>query len=205
MIDIIELGSNEIPLFLLAMNLITYTLCVILILFVMFLLITKFTNFDKRKLASIFTILTLVISAYLVSATSRSVGDRPVSNQAVMTLLQAESVIIQIEEVDLPKNPSAIDAEKANQWIKVMRETIEKGYVTRAEYIDLGSQFSALNIGRESLKKVIAENDTNKVREQIRLALSQQALAEQQRLVEQAAQSKVNDHGELELNAPAAN
>lgn len=197
MVDIIELGSNEIPLFLIAMNLTVYILVVILIFFVMYLIISRLTNVNKNKIAKIFTVLVLVVSAYLVSATANSVGERPVSNQDLMTLLQAESMIIQIQEVDLPKDPSAIDVEKSNEWVKVMRNTIEKGYVTRAEYIDLGSQFTALNIGRNNMKKMIAENSTDKVRTQVRQALSQQALADQQRLVEQAAQQKVDTDGEV--------
>lgn len=197
MVDIIELGSNEIPLFLIAMNLTVYILVVILIFFVMYLIISRLTNINKNKIAKIFTVLVIVVSAYLVSATANSVGERPVSNQDLMTLLQAESMIIQIQEVDLPKDPSAIDVEKSNEWIKVMRNTIEKGYVTRAEYIDLGSQFTALNIGRNNMKKMIADNSTDKVRTQIRQALSQQALADQQRLVEQAAQQKVDTDGEV--------
>lgn len=196
MVDIIELGSNEIPLFLIAMNLTVYILVVILIFFVMYLIISRLTNVNKNKIAKIFTVLVLVVSAYLVSATANSVGERPVSNQDLMTLLQAESMIIQIQEVDLPKDPSAIDVEKSNEWVKVMRNTIEKGYVTRAEYIDLGSQFTALNIGRNNMKKMIAENSTDKVRTQVRQALSQQALADQQRLVEHAAQQKVDTDGE---------
>lgn len=196
MVDIIELGSNEIPLFLIAMNLTVYILVVILIFFVMYLIISRLTNVNKNKIAKIFTVLVLVVSAYLVSATANSVGERPVSNQDLMTLLQAESMIIQIQEVDLPKDPSAIDVEKSNEWVKVMRNTIEKGYVTRAEYIDLGSQFTALNIGRNNMKKMIADNSTDKVRTQVRQALSQQALADQQRLVEQAAQQKVDTDGE---------
>ncbi len=178
MVDIIELGSNEIPLFLIAMNLTVYILVVILIFFVMYLIISRLTNVNKNKIAKIFTVLVLVVSAYLVSATANSVGERPVSNQDLMTLLQAESMIIQIQEVDLPKDPSAIDVEKSNEWVKVMRNTIEKGYVTRAEYIDLGSQFTALNIGRNNMKKMIEENSTDKVRTQVRQALSQQALNE---------------------------
>ena len=197
MVDIIELGSNEIPLFLIAMNLTVYILVVILIFFVMYLIISRLTNVNKNKIAKIFTVLVLVVSAYLVSATANSVGERPVSNQDLMTLLQAESMIIQIQEVDLPKDPSAIDVEKSNEWVKVMRNTIEKGYVTRAEYIDLGSQFTALNIGRNNMKKMIAENSTDKVRTQVRQALSQQALADQQRLVEHAAQQKVDTDGEV--------
>lgn len=197
MVDIIELGSNEIPLFLIAMNLTVYILVVILIFFVMYLIISRLTNVNKNKIAKIFTVLVLVVSAYLVSATAKSVGERPVSNQDLMTLLQAESMIIQIQEVDLPKDPSAIDVEKSNEWVKVMRNTIEKGYVTRAEYIDLGSQFTALNIGRNNMKKMIADNSTDKVRTQVRQALSQQALADQQRLVEQAAQQKVDTDGEV--------
>ncbi len=197
MVDIIELGSNEIPLFLIAMNLTVYILVVILIFFVMYLIISRLTNVNKNKIAKIFTVLVLVVSAYLVSATANSVGERPVSNQDLMTLLQAESMIIQIQEVDLPKDPSAIDVEKSNEWVKVMRNTIEKGYVTRAEYIDLGSQFTALNIGRNNMKKMIADNSTDKVRTQVRQALSQQALADQQRLVEQAAQQKVDTDGEV--------
>ena len=197
MVDIIELGSNEIPLFLIAMNLTVYILVVILIFFVMYLIISRLTNVNKNKIAKIFTVLVLVVSAYLVSATANSVGVRPVSNQDLMTLLQAESMIIQIQEVDLPKDPSAIDVEKSNEWVKVMRNTIEKGYVTRAEYIDLGSQFTALNIGRNNMKKMIAENSTDKVRTQVRQALSQQALADQQRLVEHAAQQKVDTDGEV--------
>jgi hypothetical protein len=196
-VDIIELGSNEIPLFLIAMNLTVYILVVILIFFVMYLIISRLTNVNKNKIAKIFTVLVLVVSAYLVSATANSVGERPVSNQDLMTLLQAESMIIQIQEVDLPKDPSAIDVEKSNEWVKVMRNTIEKGYVTRAEYIDLGSQFTALNIGRNNMKKMIAENSTDKVRTQVRQALSQQALADQQRLVEHAAQQKVDTDGEV--------
>lgn len=196
MVDIIELGSNEIPLFLIAMNLTVYILVVILIFFVMYLIISRLTNVNENKIAKIFTVLVLVVSAYLVSATANSVGERPVSNQDLMTLLQAESMIIQIQEVDLPKDPSAIDVEKSNEWVKVMRNTIEKGYVTRAEYIDLGSQFTALNIGRNNMKKMIAENSTDKVRTQVRQALSQQALADQQRLVEHAAQQKVDTDGE---------
>lgn len=196
MVDIIELGSNEIPLFLIAMNLTVYILVVFLIFFVMYLIISRLTNVNKNKIAKIFTVLVLVVSAYLVSATANSVGERPVSNQDLMTLLQAESMIIQIQEVDLPKDPSAIDVEKSNEWVKVMRNTIEKGYVTRAEYIDLGSQFTALNIGRNNMKKMIAENSTDKVRTQVRQALSQQALADQQRLVEHAAQQKVDTDGE---------
>lgn len=197
MVDIIELGSNEIPLFLIAMNLTVYILVVILIFFVMYLIISRLTNVNKNKIAKIFTVLVLVVSAYLVSATANSVGERPVSNQDLMTLLQAESMIIQIQEVDLPKDPSAIDVEKSNEWVKVMRNTIEKGYVTRAEYIDLGSQFTALNIGRNNMKKMIADNSTDKVRTQVRQALSQQALADQQRLVEHAAQQKVDTDGEV--------
>ena len=197
MVDIIELGSNEIPLFLIAMNLTVYILVVILIFFVMYLIISRLTNINKNKIAKIFTVLVLVVSAYLVSATANSVGERPVSNQDLMTLLQAESMIIQIQEVDLPKDPSAIDVEKSNEWVKVMRNTIEKGYVSRAEYIDLGSQFTALNIGRNNMKKMIAENSTDKVRTQVRQALSQQALADQQRLVEHAAQQKVDTDGEV--------
>lgn len=197
MVDIIELGSNEIPLFLIAMNLTVYILVVILIFFVMYLIISRLTNVNKNKIAKIFSVLVLVVSAYLVSATANSVGERPVSNQDLMTLLQAESMIIQIQEVDLPKDPSAIDVEKSNEWVKVMRNTIEKGYVTRAEYIDLGSQFTALNIGRNNMKKMIAENSTDKVRTQVRQALSQQALADQQRLVEHAAQQKVDTDGEV--------
>lgn len=197
MVDIIELGSNEIPLFLIAMNLTVYILVVFLIFFVMYLIISRLTNVNKNKIAKIFTVLVLVVSAYLVSATANSVGERPVSNQDLMTLLQAESMIIQIQEVDLPKDPSAIDVEKSNEWVKVMRNTIEKGYVTRAEYIDLGSQFTALNIGRNNMKKMIAENSTDKVRTQVRQALSQQALADQQRLVEHAAQQKVDTDGEV--------
>lgn len=197
MVDIIELGSNEIPLFLIAMNLTVYILVVILIFFVMYLIISRLTNVNKNKIAKIFTVLVLVVSAYLVSATAKSVGERPVSNQDLMTLLQAESMIIQIQEVDLPKDPSAIDVEKSNEWVKVMRNTIEKGYVTRAEYIDLGSQFTALNIGRNNMKKMIADNSTDKVRTQVRQALSQQALADQQRLVEHAAQQKVDTDGEV--------
>lgn len=197
MVDIIELGSNEIPLFLIAMNLTVYILVVILIFFVMYLIISRLTNVNKNKIAKIFTVLVLVVSAYLVSATANSVGERPVSNQDLMTLLQAESMIIQIQEVDLPKDPSAIDVEKSNEWVKVMRNTIEKGYVTRAEYIDLGSQFTALNIGRNNMKKMIAVNSTDKVRTQVRQALSQQALADQQRLVEHAAQQKVDTDGEV--------
>ncbi len=197
MVDIIELGSNEIPLFLIAMNLTVYILVVFLIFFVMYLIISRLTNVNKNKIAKIFTVLVLVVSAYLVSATAKSVGERPVSNQDLMTLLQAESMIIQIQEVDLPKDPSAIDVEKSNEWVKVMRNTIEKGYVTRAEYIDLGSQFTALNIGRNNMKKMIADNSTDKVRTQVRQALSQQALADQQRLVEHAAQQKVDTDGEV--------
>lgn len=197
MVDIIELGSNEIPLFLIAMNLTVYVLVVILIFFVMYLVTTRLTNINKQKLAKVFTVLILVVSAYLVNATANSVAERSVSNQDLMTLLQAESMIIQIQEVDLPKDPSAIDVEKANEWIKVMRSTVEKGYVTRAEYIDLGSQFTALNIGRNNMKKMIAENGTDKVRTQIRQTLSQQALADQQRLVEQAAQQKLDVEGEV--------
>lgn len=197
MVDIIELGSNEIPLFLIAMNLTVYILVVILIFFVMYLIISRLTNVNINKIAKIFTVLVLVVSAYLVSATANSVGERPVSNQDLMTLLQAESMIIQIQEVDLPKDPSAIDVEKSNEWVKVMRNTIEKGYVTRAEYIDLGSQFTALNIGRNNMKKMIADNSTDKVRTQVRQALSQQALADQQRLVEHAAQQKVDTDGEV--------
>ena len=197
MVDIIELGSNEIPLFLIAMNLTVYVLIVILIFFVMYLVTARLTNINKQKLAKVFTVLILVVSVYLVNATANSVAERPVSNQDLMTLLQAESMIIQIQEVDLPKDPAAIDVEKANEWIKVMRSTVEKGYVTRAEYIDLGSQFTALNIGRNNMKKMIAENGTDKVRTQIRQALSQQALADQQRLVEQAAQQKLDVEGEV--------
>ena len=197
MVDIIELGSNEIPLFLIAMNLTVYVLVVILIFFVMYLVTTRLTNINKQKLAKVFTVLILVVSASLGNATANSVAERSVSNQDLMTLLQAESMIIQIQEVDLPKDPSAIDVEKANEWIKVMRSTVEKGYVTRAEYIDLGSQFTALNIGRNNMKKMIAENGTDKVRTQIRQALSQQALADQQRLVEQAAQQKLDVEGEV--------
>lgn len=179
------------------MNLTVYILVVILIFFVMYLIISRLTNVNKNKIAKIFTVLVLVVSAYLVSATANSVGERPVSNQDLMTLLQAESMIIQIQEVDLPKDPSAIDVEKSNEWVKVMRNTIEKGYVTRAEYIDLGSQFTALNIGRNNMKKMIAVNSTDKVRTQVRQALSQQALADQQRLVEHAAQQKVDTDGEV--------
>ena len=47
------------------------------------------------------------------------------------------------------------------------------------------------------MKKMIAENGTDKVRTQIRQALSQQALADQQRLVEQAAQQKLDVEGEV--------
>ena len=47
------------------------------------------------------------------------------------------------------------------------------------------------------MKKMIADNSTDKVRTQVRQALSQQALADQQRLVEQAAQQKVDTDGEV--------
>lgn len=148
----------------------------------------------------------LVFTPFLVLFALNVLGNRvQVGADKWMKLAQAESTLLQLQTTnDLEKKPLSFDRQKADEWIKDMRNQTSKGSMSYNQFYELANDYNNLNVGLDDIKNWFKSNSTDSIRKELENNMQQMlqrnnGMGQPPQAQQQAEQLSAEDQAALEM------